>query len=147
MANIFTNGEELLSKKDFDKKVNIQKPLYVDVTNAQEDWSAFNPQSQNVNMLQAFGEKFSSPNDLMLGSWSAGLVFGGFNTKGIFEVDPYHHAFRVHGTDSNIKWQEDVAFKSDIDALKARISALEKQIGGVLSSLLNHLFTRIEVVA
>lgn len=147
MANIFADGEELLNKKDFDKKVNVQKPLYVDVTNAQEDWSAFSAKGQKVNMIQAFGEKFDSPNDLMLGSWSAGLVFGGFNTKGIFEVDPYHHAFRVHGTDSAIKWQEDVAFQSDINALKARVSALEKQIGGVLSNALNHLKQRIEVIA
>ena len=130
MANIFANGEELLNKKDFDNKVNLDKSLYTDVTSAQKDWSMFNPQHENLNMIQAFGEHFNDPNDLMLGSWSAGLIFGGFNTKGVFEVDPYHHSFRVHGTDSTINWHEDVAFKSDIDALQNQINDLKKQIGG-----------------
>lgn len=150
MKRININGEEAVNQKVFDKKVNVEKPLYFDLTKLSTDLSPLISKGESLNVLQAFGEKFDGENNLMVGNWSAGLLFGGFNTRGIFEVAPYSHTFRVHGTDNNSSWQEDVAWKSDIQELKQEIFDLKKQIGGVLRRgkfLMRSTFLRNEVLA
>lgn len=154
MANIFApGGEELLNKKDFDKKINIANSIGTDqneIVNS-ENWSdifGINTGTDWQTRLSLLKVAQTGASNFLYGNNSSAIFFGGGDTKGGLEVHYTDHiATIIGGNNPNIVWSERIAWKSDIDALKARISALEKQIGGVLSSTLNHLKSRIEVVA
>lgn len=149
MANIFANGDELLNKKDFDQKVNIDGSIYEIISNNQsiQDVIGAIPHT-GMHILKVFRDN-SDPGKTA-GHNGSGIAFGGEDTVAIISVDGWHaHQAQVtwSNSDQNGAWHENIAWQSDIDALKARVDALEKQIGGVLSSLLNHLFSRKWVVA
>lgn len=119
MANIFASGEELLNKKDFDEKVNINQPMFKKIDNA-NTWSDILSDPKSANTLMSIRDNTN-------GGLPAtdGNVVGG------------------NGAVDNIKWHEDLDFKSDIARLEQEISDLKKQIGGVLSRLLTHLNNRL----
>lgn len=148
MAQYFVNHDELMKKKDFDDKVNTQNPLVIkdlDTLNEVEDLTGG---VATGKFLEAFHD--ASESDLTIGNYGSGLLFGSSNTVGILNVHWGKHKARIIGaiTNGGTVWSEDIAWKSDIKALQDRISALEKQIGGVLSRLLTHLnshFVKMEV--
>lgn len=141
MANIFAGGEELLNKKAFDKKVNVDIPLVHDsADNSVLKMTDFSNLGSNPATLQSFHDHANG--DMTIGNYGSGIAFGSSNTLGILNVHWSNHQARVIGglnSDNTGYWKEDIAWKSDIDALKARISALEKQIGGKTSRLYAYL--------
>ncbi len=144
MANIYLNGEELLNKKDFDEKVNINQPMFKTISNA-NTWSDILSDPKNANTLMSIRDNTNggqpSTNGIVAGGNSAAIVFGGDDTHAIISVGWTKPVIRVAaGAVDNIKWHEDLAFKSDIARLEQEISDLKKQIGGVLSSALSHLY-------
>lgn len=153
MANIFADGKELLNKKDFDKKVNIANSIGNDLdykslvasanwsdifgVNTGTDWST------RLNLLRIAQTNQSK---FFFGNNSAAIFFGSGDTKGGLEVGYTDHvATIIGGNNPNIVWSESVAWKSDIAKLEQEIADLKKQIGGVLSSALNHLKHRLAV--
>lgn len=142
MATFF-NGHNL---ENVDK-LNIEGNLAADCKTDNEVLQQFNP-SEYGNLLRTV--RFNAPNFSKFWGNGAGILFGQKGMASILGVAPFDHLASITvSTDSgtSIGWSENIAWKSDIEALNARISALEKQIGGVLSSTLNHLKSRIEVVA
>lgn len=130
MANIFADGEELLNKKDFDKKVNIDGSIYEIISNNQsiQDIIGTIPHI-GMRLLKVFRDD-SAPGETA-GHNGSGIAFGGEDTVAIISVDGWHnHQAQVTWSNSDSNWHENIAWQSDIDALKARIDALEKQIGG-----------------
>lgn len=149
MANIFTDGEELLNKKDFDKKLNVDQSTFYQMT-AFNKWSDVIPDRNKANVLTSLRDDTDIGNKYTAGGNGAGLLFGGLDTHAMITArwnQPVVIISAGNYDGGNPTWSEQLAFKSDIDALKARISALEKQIGGVLSSALNHLFRARKVAA
>lgn len=133
MANIFADGEELLNKKDFDKKVNIANSIGNDLdykslvasanwsdifgVNTGTDWST------RLNLLRIAQTNQSK------------FFFGSGDTKGGLEVGYTDHvATIIGGNNPNIVWSESVAWKSDIAKLEQEIADLKKQNGGVRQS-------------
>ena len=65
------------------------------------------------------------------GDNATAIYFGSADTKAGLEVKYDRPAARiVGGNNPNIKWSEDIAWKSDIQKLEQEISDLKKQIGG-----------------
>lgn len=142
MANIFADGKKILT--DDDVKIKIIK-------NAQNDFvknkfSDIFPVNADKGIL-ILGIDGNNKPALTSGFYSPYLAFGENDVRGIISVSFNSHTARITGGNLGSSWSENIAWQSDIETLKARITALEKQIGGVLSSLLNHLKSRIEVIA
>lgn len=149
MANIFADGEELLNKKDFDKKVNMTNDSICHIDNSTHTQGN---EILGQNITGQFFESVTNYNKYPSNTVLADAVTfaGGDNNAAVMiSVSHPNHQIKVMGfSDVNglPTWSDYVAWQSDIEALKARISALEKQIGGVLSSLLSHLFSSRKVV-
>lgn len=147
--DVYGNGFHFANKDEIDKKVNTDTSLTVQPNNETLQISNFTNGKNETKILQAFHD-ISSEKGMTIGGYGSGIAFGTSNTIAILNVHWASHKARIIGSidnSDNQYWSEDIAWKSDIDALKARIDKLEKQIGGVLSSLLSHLKQRIEVVA
>lgn len=151
MANIFASGEELLNKKDFDDKVNINQPMFKRIDNA-NTWSDILSDPKSANTLMSIRDNTNgglpSTDGNVIGGNGAAIAFGGDDTHAIISVSWFEPVIRVAaGAGDNIKWYEDLAFKSDIAELKQEIADLKKQIGGVLSSALSHIRQSLRYVA
>lgn len=142
MATFF-NGHNL---ENVDK-LNIEGNLAADCTTDNEVLQQFNP-SEHGNLLRTV--RFNGSSFSKFWGYGAGILFGQKGMASILGVAPSDHSASITVSTDNgtsIDWSENIAWKSDIEALNARISALEKQIGGVLSNTLNHLKRRLVVFA
>lgn len=139
------NGKqtEAVSKQEFDSKINVNEPLFATVQNFSK-WSDIidNPSQNNalISIRDNTNHGAISYTAPIIGGNSAAFLFGGNDTHAMVSAHWDRSIVRFcAGNADNILWKEDVAWKSDIQALQERVSALEKQIGGVLSKLLAHL--------
>lgn len=146
MARIFANGQEMTNKDDFDKKINIANQIGSDPNVSlpgSDNWSDIFGVNTGIswadrhNLLRV-GQ--TQTTNYFYGKNSAALFFGGGDTKGGLEVHYEDHEARiVGGNNPNVRWSENIAWKSDIQRLEQEISDLEKQIGGVTSHLYAYL--------
>lgn len=155
--SIYLNGKriptsnETVSKTDFDKKINIDQPLfrYVNKDGTWKDIAGIqNSSDENVLASLRFNG-FKGENTV--GGYGAGIVFGGHDTKAVLSVMHVGQQAMITGgyADGNF-WHERIAWKSDIKKLEQEIAELKKQIGGVLSRVrkaMYRLFTVKEVMA
>ena len=77
------------------------------------------------------GFRTNSGNSLnnLLGNHSAGVAFGGGDTKGFLEVSYGERRARIGGGNGNAPvWHEDIAWKSDINALWGQLNQLKSQV-------------------
>lgn len=150
MANIFASGEELLNKKDFDDKVNVDSNIYSEVFDSYDISQVIGTTPHSgMKLLKVFRDN-STFGGITAGANGSGIAFGGEDTAAVISVNGWgQHIARItwQNSDKSRLWYEDIAWKSDIAELKQEIADLKKQIGGVLSSALSHLRQRIEVVA
>lgn len=126
-------------------KLNIEGNLAVDCNTDNEVLQQFNP-SEYGNLLRTV--RFKAPSYSKFWGSGAGILFGQTGMASILGVAPFNHSASITVSTDNgtsIGWSENIAWKSDITRLEQEIADLKKQIGGVLSSLLNHLKSRIEV--
>lgn len=138
MANIFADGEELLTKKDFDKKINIANSIGTDsdpqhlVTS--ENWSdvfGVNTGTDWQTRLNLLKVAQTGPSNFLYGNSSSAIFFGSGDTKGGLEVNFNQHiATIIGGNNPKMVWSEKIAWKSDIERLEQEIADLKKQIGG-----------------
>ena len=145
MTNIFVNGDELTSKKEFDRKVNVTNTLF---TLKHSPYSANDlMNSMGTQTMAVIHNQFSATQN-GLGNYDSLFVFGGDDVKHMLKVDTFDHQIQVATTFGSNYWQEDLVLKSDYDKLVSRVSALENKIGGVLTRLYTKLrgtFTSLEV--
>lgn len=131
MANIFIDGDEIA------KKENIDYPIAVHLgsTNPQtiQDFAKMlNLDNSKMHLKTIRTEIPAFTPGILPDNYSNLLVFGGGDTYTVVGSNPFNPGVKIINASLNMdrNWSEELAFKSDIDALKARISVLEKQIGG-----------------
>lgn len=75
--------------------------------------------------LVAFRGNTGGAMDNLLGNFSAGVAFGGGDTKGFLEVSYGDHNARIGGGNGSAPvWHEDIAWKSDVNDLRNQIQQL-----------------------
>ena len=73
--------------------------------------------------LVAFRGNSGGPMNNLLGNYSAGVAFGGGDTKGFLEVSYRDHNARIGGGNGSAPvWHEDIAWKSDITNLQNKLA-------------------------
>lgn len=112
-----------------EEKVNIDGALFhiVNVGNNWNDILGFD----NGTASALVGFRTNSGNSLnnLLGNYSAGVAFGGGDTKGFLEVSYGERRARIGGGNGNAPvWHEDIAWKSDINALWGQLNQLKSQV-------------------
>lgn len=76
--------------------------------------------------LVAFRGNTGDAMDNLLGNYSAGVAFGGGDTKGFLEVSYADHNARIGGGNGNAPvWHEDIAWKSDVNDLRNQVQQLK----------------------
>lgn len=127
---VFIDDQEMTNKDDFDKKVNVDVPLYRRMTNNNSWKDILGIENQTHNVLIALRDDTFGQGPTAGGN-GAGIAFGGVDTKAILTTDWLHQTARIAaGNDYAPVWHEDIAWKSDIAELKQEITDLKKQIGG-----------------
>ena len=89
--------------------------LYRHVTNS-NTWNDIIGQNNGLAALASFRDD-SNGSGATIGNHSAGIVFGGGDTKGVLNVDwdPNHACARIiGGNGSNPVWHKDIAWKDDL---------------------------------
>ena len=88
--------------------------------------------------LVAFRGNSGGPMNNLLGNYSAGVAFGGGDTKGFLEVSYGDHNARIGGGNGSAPvWHEDIAWKSDINNLQKIINQQNQTIQSLTSRLNN----------
>ena len=88
--------------------------------------------------LVAFRGNSGGPMNNLLGNYSAGVAFGGGDTKGFLEVSYADHNARIGGGNGSAPvWHEDIAWKSDIDRLQNIINQQNQTIQSLTTRLNN----------
>lgn len=127
------NGWSGFIKTDF---FDVNAPIYRN-TNAHKTWSdvlgALN--FKNTNVLVSLRDDAQDDNGLMVGGNSAGIAFGGADTKGILSVKWNDHKARITGGNPDIVWSEDVAWKSDVNNLQNQINDLKKSNADLINTI------------
>ena len=108
-------------------RVNLNGPLFHRAV-AGNNWGDILGFGNNSQALVAFrGDTANAMNNL-LGNYSAGVAFGGADTKGYLEVSYGDHTARIGGGNGNAPvWHEDIAWKSDITNLQNQLNSLRSQ--------------------
>lgn len=76
--------------------------------------------------LVAFRGNTGGAMNNLLGNFSAGVAFGGGDTKGFLEVSYGDHNARIGGGNGNAPvWHEDIAWKSDVNDLRNQVQQLK----------------------
>lgn len=116
---------------------DVDAPIYRK-TNAHKTWSdvlgALN--FKDANVLVSLRDDVQDDNGLMVGGNSAGIAFGGYDTKGILSVKWNDHKARITGGNSDTVWSEDVAWKSDVNNLQNQVNDLINQINYIKQNYL-----------
>ncbi len=116
---------------------DVDAPIYRK-TNAHKTWSdvlgALN--FKDANVLVSLRDDAQDDNGLMVGGNSAGIAFGGVDTKGILSVKWNDHKARITGGNPDNVWSEDVAWKSDVNNLQNQVNDLINQINYIKQNYL-----------
>lgn len=116
---------------------DVDAPIYRK-TNAHKTWSdvlgALN--FKDANVLVSLRDDAQDDNGLMVGCNSAGIAFGGVDTKGILSVKWNDHKARITGGNADTVWSEDVAWKSDVNNLQNQVNDLINQINYIKQNYL-----------
>ena len=101
--------------------------LFRHVTNS-NTWNDIIGQNNGLAALASFRDD-SNGSGATIGNHSAGIVFGGGDTKGILNVDwdPNHACARIiGGNGSNPVWHKDIAWKDDLKVKVVKSYDIEK---------------------
>ena len=105
--------------------------LFRHVTNS-NTWNDIIGQNNGLAALASFRDD-SNGSGATIGNNSAGIVFGGGDTKGVLNVDwdPNHACARIiGGNGSNPVWHKDIAWKDDLKVKVVRSYDIEKDQAG-----------------
>ena len=143
------NGKQypIAGRDEFDNKVNVTNSLYL-LKQTPYDLQNVLSNEYRDKTLGVIHNQFIDSSSTILGNYDSLLVFGGDDVKHSIDIGLASHKVRISTKSHDRLWQEDLVLKSDYDKHANRVSALEKQIGGVLTSLYTKLcgtFTSLEV--
>ena len=143
------NGQQypIAGQDEFDNKVNVTNSLYL-LKQAPYDLQNVLSNEYIDQTLGVIHNRFTDSSNTVLGHYDSLLVFGGDDAKHSIDIGTFSHEVRISTRTSGDFWQEELVLKSDYDKLVQRVSALEKQIGGVATKLYTKLcatFTSLEV--
>lgn len=142
------NGKQypIASQDEFDNKVNVTNSLYQNKMALYDLRDVLSNEYGN-NTLGVINNQFMDSSSNIIGGFDSLLVFGGNNVRHSIDIGTFSHRVCISTRTGGDFWQEDLVLKSDYDKLANRVLALEKQIGGVLSRLLTHLYRPRKAVA
>lgn len=115
----------LASINAVNNKVNVEGSLFrmLSAGNTWNDILGFD--NGDAPALVAFQGNSGGPMNNLLGNYSAGVAFGGGDTKGFLEVSYADHNARIGGGNGGAPvWHEDIAWKSDVNDLRNQIQQL-----------------------
>lgn len=118
-----TNLQNAVNSKADKSQVNVGGSLFrmVSVGNTWNDILGFD--NGDAPALVAFRGNTGGAMDNLLGNFSAGVAFGGGDTKGFLEVSYGDHNARIGGGNGGAPvWHEDIAWKSDITNLQNKLA-------------------------
>lgn len=111
-------------------RINVDGPLFKHLTQFNnwsdlfDGYSVNGITATNCNRLVAFRDDTNGGNTV--GSNSAGIGFGGYDTKGVLSVAYYDHQARITGGNgTGPVWSEDIAWKSDVNDLRNQVQQLK----------------------
>lgn len=83
--------------------------------------------NNGTSALLAFRGNTGGAMDNLLGNYSAGVAFGGGDTKGFLEVSYGDHNARIGGGNGSAPvWHEDIAWKRDVNDLRNQVQQLRE---------------------
>ena len=133
-----TDLQNAVNSKADKSQVNVEGSLFrmLSAGNTWNDILGFD--NGDAPALVAFRGNSSGPMNNLLGNYSAGVAFGGSDTKGFLEVSYADHNARIGGGNGDAPvWHEDIAWKSDIDRLQNIINQQNQTIQSLTSRLNN----------
>lgn len=121
----FTNLQNAVNSKADKSQVNVEGSLFrlLSAGNTWNDILGFD--NGDAPALVAFRCNSGGPMNNLLGNFSAGVAFGGGDTKGFLEISYGDHNARIGGGNGNAPvWHEDIAWKSDVNDLRNQVQQL-----------------------
>ena len=120
-----SNLQNAVNSKADKSQVNVGGSLFRMVP-AGKTWSdILGFDNGDTPALVAFRGNTGGAMDNLLGNYSAGVAFGGGDTKGFLEVSYKDHNARIGGGNGNAPvWHEDIAWKSDVNDLRNQVQQL-----------------------
>ena len=118
-----TNLQNAVNSKADKSQVNVGGNLFrmVSAGNTWNDILGFD--NGDASALVAFRGNTGGAMNNLLGNYSAGVAFGGGDTKGFLEVSYGDHNARIGGGNGSAPvWHEDIAWKSDITNLQNKLA-------------------------
>ena len=121
-----SNLQNAVNSKADKSQVNVGGSLFRMVP-AGKTWSdILGFDNGDTPALVAFRGNTGGAMDNLLGNYSAGVAFGGGDTKGFLEVSYEDHNARIGGGNGNAPvWHEDIAWKSDVNDLRNQVQQLK----------------------
>lgn len=121
-----TNLQNAVNSKADKSQINVEGSLYrlLSAGNTWNDILGFD--NGNAPALVAFRCNTGGPMNNLLGNFSAGVAFGGGDTKGVLNVSYSDHTARIIGGNGDAPvWHEDIAWKSDVNDLRNQVQQLK----------------------
>ena len=133
-----TNLQNKINSKADKSQVNVGGSLFR-MLPAGDTWNdILGFDNGDAPALVAFRGNTGGAMNNLLGNYSAGVAFGGGDTKGFLEVSYGDHNARIGGGNGSAPvWHEDIAWKSDIDHLQNIINQQNQTIQSLTSHLNN----------
>lgn len=124
-----------LDASTFNSRVNTASTTYRMLDNT-SDWNTIFGVPNGNNVLSSLRVNGTAPGPL-LNNYSAGVGFGGADTKGVLTVAYGDHQARISGGNGSTPvWSEDVAWKSDVNNLQNQVNDLINQINYIKQNYL-----------
>lgn len=124
-----------LDASTFNSRVNTASTTYRMLDNT-SDWNTIFGVPNGNNVLSSLRINGTAPGPL-LNNYSAGVGFGGADTKGVLTVAYGYHQARITGGNGNGPvWSEDIAWKSDVNNLQNQVNDLINQINYIKQNYL-----------
>lgn len=106
-------------------RINVITPLFRQIASS-NNWNNIFGVGNPNNVLTSLRIDGNAPGQL-LNDYSAGIGFGGADTKGVLSVAYQNHQARITGGNGNAPvWSEDIAWKSDINDLHNQIQQVRE---------------------
>lgn len=116
-------------------KANVAGPLFRHI-NDTSNWNNIFGVGNPNDVLTSLRIDGTAPGPL-LNNYSAGIGFGGADTKGVLTVAYSDHQARISGGNGNGPvWSEDIAWKSDVNNLQNQVNDLINQINYIKQNYL-----------
>lgn len=124
VRNLVSNNKSAIDA--LQAKTNVAAPLFRRIT-TNNNWQDILGVPNSNQILVSIRDDTHGGNTL--GANSAGIAFGGGDTKGVLNVSYSNHTARIIGGNGNAPvWHEDIAWRSDIANVNNRLNELNAKM-------------------